>query len=98
MSRMHKNSPSRRPRRQFSEEFKEGAVHLVLEEGKSVGAVARDLDLTDSSLRTWVGQARADRGAGKPGALTEKAHYPIQKLCRLLPLVENGPENRGSAH
>jgi len=27
------------------------AVRLVLEEGKSVGAVARDLDLTETALR-----------------------------------------------
>lgn len=29
-------------------------VRLVLEEGKSVGAVARDLDLTEWALRQWV--------------------------------------------
>ena len=36
----------RRPRRQFTEEFRAQAVRLVLDEGKSVGAVARELDLT----------------------------------------------------
>jgi hypothetical protein len=35
-----------------------------------VVAAARDLHLTESSLRNWVEQARADRGTGKPGALT----------------------------
>jgi len=44
---------SKRTRRSFSEEFKAGAVRLVLEEGKTVGAAARDLDLTESSLRNW---------------------------------------------
>ena len=38
-----------RARRSFTEEFKPGAVRLVLDEGKSVGAAARDLDLTESS-------------------------------------------------
>jgi len=38
--------------------FKEGAVRLVLDEGKTVGAVARELDLTGSSLATWVKHAR----------------------------------------
>lgn len=61
MSRMSGNSSGRRPRRQFSDEFKEGAVRLVLDEGKSVGAVARELDLTPSALSGWVRQARADR-------------------------------------
>lgn len=60
----------RRTRRQFTEEFKAGAVRLVLDEGKTVAQVARDLDLTESALRTWVERARADRGKGKPGVLT----------------------------
>jgi transposase-like protein len=33
----------------FTDEFKAGAVRLVLEEGKTVGQVARDLDLTASA-------------------------------------------------
>ena len=41
----------RRPRRQFDDDFKAQAVRLVLDEGKSVGAVARDLDLTETALR-----------------------------------------------
>ena len=67
MSTMAKN---KRQRRKFTDEFKAGAVRLVLDEGKTVGAVARDLDLTESALRLWVERARADRGNGKPGVLT----------------------------
>ena len=44
-----------------SEEFRIGAVRLVLDAGKTVGAVARELDLTPSALAQWVKQARADR-------------------------------------
>jgi transposase-like protein len=33
-------------------------VRLVLDEGKSVGAAARDLDLTETALREWVKRAR----------------------------------------
>jgi len=62
MSRMAKRSASRRPRRQFSDEFMVGAVRLVLEEGKTVGAVARELDLTPSSLAKW-GDRRVQIGA-----------------------------------
>ena len=54
----------------FTDEFKAGAVRLVIDEGKSVGQVARELDLTASALRRWVERARADRGTGKPGVLT----------------------------
>ena len=59
--------PGRRQRRQFSEEFRAQAVRLVLEEGRSVGAVARELDLTASALRQWVERARAERTGGKTG-------------------------------
>ena len=52
MSTMADRKP-KRARRSFTEEFKAGAVRLVLDEGKSVGAAARDLDLTESSLRNW---------------------------------------------
>jgi len=44
----------------------------VRDEGKTVGRVARDLDLTESALRTWVEQARADRTNGRTGLTTEE--------------------------
>jgi transposase len=72
MSTMGQPTKNRRPRRQFDEEFKASAVRLVLDEGKSVGRVARDLDLTESALRTWVDHARADRTKGRTGLTTEE--------------------------
>jgi transposase len=60
----------RRPRRQFDDEFKGQAVRLVLDEGKSIGAVSRDLDLTESAVREWVKRARADRTQGRTGLTT----------------------------
>jgi transposase len=78
MSRRSRSS-GRRPRRQFSDEFKEGAVRLVLDEGKTVGAVARELDLTPSALGGWVRQARADRTKGKSGLMKEER----EELTRL---------------
>jgi transposase len=72
MSRMTKETGSRRARREFSDEFKAGAVRLVLDEGKTVSAVARELDLTASALSGWVRQARADRTKGKTGLTTEE--------------------------
>jgi transposase len=72
MSRMPPSKPGRRARRRFSEEFKEGAVRLVLDEGKTVGAVARELDLTASALGLWVQQARAERTKGKSGLMKEE--------------------------
>ena len=66
-------------RRQFSDEFRAGAVRLVLEEGKTVGAVARELDLTESALRPWVERARADRSGGRTGLTTAER----EELARL---------------
>ena len=79
MARMGSSKRERRARRRFTEEFRTGAVRLVLDEGKTVGAVARELDLTPSSLRKWVSQARADRSRGKTGLTTAER----EELARL---------------
>jgi transposase len=63
---------AKRARRQFTDEFKAGAVRLVLDEGKTVAQVARDLDLTPSALGGWVKQARADRDGGKSGLTSDE--------------------------
>ena len=70
MAGMGSGTKGRRARRQFTEEFRAGAVRLVLDEGQTVTRVARDLDLTVSALRTWVARARADRSKGRSGGLT----------------------------
>ena len=79
MSRMAKHARGRRARRQFSEEVKDGAVRLVLVEGKTIGAVARELDLTASALAHWVKHARAERTQGKTGLTTAER----EELARL---------------
>ncbi len=77
---------AKRTRRSFTEEYKASAVRLVLDEGQTVAAAARDLGLTESSLRNWVEQARADRTQGKTGLTTaereELAH--LRKENRIL--------------
>ncbi len=70
---------SRRLRRAFTDEFKAGAIRLVLDEGKTISQVARDLDLTHSALRTWVERARADRSKGRTGLTTAER----EELVRL---------------
>ena len=67
-----KQDRAKRSRRQFTDEFRAGAVRLVLDEGKTVAQVARDLDLTPSALSGWVRHARADRDGGKTGLTTEE--------------------------
>src|ERR1700704_474321 len=67
---MDEGKRQKRPRRSFTDEFKAGAVRLVLDEGKTIPQVARDLDLTMSALRQWVERARADRTQGRTGLTT----------------------------
>ena len=78
MSPMPDTQP-RRTRRSFTDDFKAGAIRLVLDEGQSVAAAARVLGLTESSLRNWVEQARADRTRGKTGLTTAER----EELARL---------------
>ena len=79
MSRVGSNKTGRRARRQFTDEFKAEAVRLVLGEGRTVGAVARELDLTETAFRHWVEQARADRTDGKTGVTSAER----EELARL---------------
>ena len=70
---MDAGKKQRRGRRSFSDEFKAGAVRLVLDEGKTISQVARDLDLLRSSVELWVKRARADRDGGKSGPHQRRA-------------------------
>jgi transposase len=79
MSRPMADTSKRRARRQFTDEFKASAVRLVIDEGKTVGAAARDLDLTETALREWVRRARADRTQGRSGLTTAER----EELARL---------------
>jgi transposase len=76
---MGSDNGARRPRRAYTDEFKAGAVRLVLDEGKTVGAVARELDLTQSALRLWVEHARAEATQGRSG-LTKTEREELTRL------------------
>ncbi|MEU1393888.1 MULTISPECIES: transposase [unclassified Nonomuraea] len=47
-----------RRRRQFSPEFKEEAVRMVLEGERTVASVAREFDINASTLGSWVNRHR----------------------------------------
>ncbi len=72
----------KRKRRRFTAEFKAETVRLIRETGKRVGAVAHELDLTESSVRNWVKQAEIDGGRGPAGALTTEEKEELQQLRR----------------
>jgi len=64
-----------RARREFSPQFKAEAVQMVIETGKSVAEVARDLGVNYGTLRSWV-TAWRDVDPGRKPAMspTEQAH------------------------
>jgi len=83
MSTMSESAPtpkSRRVRRQFTDEFRAGAVRLVIDEHRSIAQVSREPDLTESALRLWVDRARADRGKGRSGVLTTAEREELVRL------------------
>jgi transposase len=72
----------RRKRRSFSPEFKAETVRLVQGSEKSLGTIARELDLTETALRAWVRQAEVDAGRGRAGALTTDEREELARLRR----------------
>lgn len=99
---MDQTKKAKRARRRFTDEFKAGAVRLVLDEDKTVAQVARDLDLTARALSGWVERARADRSDGKTGLTTAEREElsRLRKENRELrmerELLKNSP--RGRSH
>ena len=78
VSKLESKKPKRK-RKSYTEEFKAGAVRLVLDEGKTRAQVARDLDVPPSALGRWVDRAQADRSDGKTGLTTTER----EELARL---------------
>lgn len=76
-----------RKRRSFTKEYKARVVALVCEGGKSVGAVARELDLTETAVRAWVRQAAIDKVQNPEGALTSEERAELTRLRRELKTV-----------
>jgi transposase len=78
METMERNKP--RPRRSFTPEFKAEIVELCQRGDRSIGQVAKDFDLTETNVRTWVKQAEIDQGE-RPGLTTEE-RAELTKLRR----------------
>jgi transposase len=72
----------RRKRRKFTTEYKAEVVRLVRASGKSVGQVAKELDLTETAVRAWVRQASIDQGP-----LTSEERAELARLRREMKTV-----------
>jgi len=73
-------SRAKRPRRAFTPEFKAEVVELCRRGDRSIGQVARDLDLTETAVRAWVRQADID--AGRRGGLSTEERAELARLRR----------------
>jgi transposase len=70
-----------RPRRFFPPEYKAEVVELIRSTGKTVGQVAKELDLTETAVREWVKRADLDAGRRTDG-LTTGEREELRRLRR----------------
>ena len=75
-------------RKHYPKEFKEGAVRLVIEQGRSISDAASSLGIPAWSLSRWVRAAQNDghdafRGNGHRTALEQEVFELRQQVKRL---------------
>ena len=72
-----------RAKKNFSPEYREEAVKLVIETSRPVAVVARELGLNEGTLGNWVNAYRRDHAGGEPPlAMSERAR--LRELEREL--------------
>ena len=75
-------------RRQFTKEFKEGAVRLVTEQGRTIADAAQSLGISPWTVSRWVKAARAEgadafRGQGQRTPQEQELYELRQKVRQL---------------
>lgn len=69
-----------RSRPPYPPEFRAEAVRLVKTSGEPIGQIAKDLGVSDQTLRNWVAQDDVD--AGKRPGLTSEERAELRELRR----------------
>lgn len=59
--------------RTFTAEYREEAVKMVIETGRPIAAVARDLGINEGTLGNWVNKYRHDHPASEDLNISERA-------------------------
>ena len=77
----------RRKKRKFTPEYRAEVVKLIETSGKGVGEVARELDLTETSVRQWKQRAEIDAKRDPQGPLTTEERAEVVRLRRELRTV-----------
>ena len=55
-----------RGRRQYTAEYREEAVRLVLDSGRSIATVARELGINEGTLGNWLNRYRREHAGDEP--------------------------------
>ena len=75
-------------RKQYTKEFKEGAVRLVTEQGRTISDAAQSLGISPWSLSRWIKAAKSEganafRGHGQRTPL-EQENFELRQRVRQL--------------
>lgn len=75
-------------RKQFTKEFKEGAVRLVTEQGRTISDVAQSLGISPWTMSRWIKAARLEgtdafRGQGQRTPQEQELYELRQKVRQL---------------
>ncbi len=79
---------AKKTRRSFTKAYKAEVVELIRKSGKTIGAICRDLDLTETAVRRWVQQAEVDSGGGPAGVLTTAERAEFAQLRKRVKTLE----------
>jgi transposase len=86
-----------RRRRKFTPEYKDEAVRLVINTGRTVATVARELGINEATLGRWVNACKARHGAGDEagdgagdGAVGETERAELARLRKEVAGRANG--------
>ncbi len=80
-------------RRRYDRAFKEGAVLLIIEGGKTVAGTARDLGIAENMLSRWKKEYLEDRSQAFPGKGNLKPdEAELMKLKRKISDLEQERE------
>jgi transposase len=69
-----------RKRRQFTLDYRREAAHLVIDTGRTIAAVAAELNVGAALLGRWVRQERAAMGPAGAEPLSEGERHELDRL------------------
>src|SRR5215468_2516163 len=78
--KVEENGARRRQRRSFTPEFKAEVITLVRRGERSLPAICREMDLSETAVRRWVQRAAVD--AGERDGLTTEEREELRRLRR----------------